>query len=173
MTTCRTLIDKNTNVKLHLTHLKKTVSVCLFTVRVVPWGVSYFLPELPCTHFPSLCSYLGTGFLSCDNWLKRQLGTLNTSIFLTTIDSDSVDLSSTLSQEWLICMLLTLALHVHLRARRAALFCASCSFSRYLFCRTWLDNCLVACDVKTNQSISLSQTDLPVFTTMQSIQFTI
>ena len=54
--------------------------------------------------------------------LDRQLGEFNMSIPLINKSSDEVKLSSTFSPERLTCILLILALCVHPRASRAALF---------------------------------------------------
>ena len=58
----------------------------------------------------------------CACSLDRQLGAFNMSIPLIKKSSDEVNLSSTFSQERLTCILLILALCVHPRASRAALF---------------------------------------------------
>jgi hypothetical protein len=55
------------------------------------------------------------------------------SIPLTNTSSDEVNLSSTLSQERLTCILLMLALCVHPNASRASLFWANCNFPKSLF----------------------------------------
>jgi hypothetical protein len=63
----------------------------------------------------------------CANCLNRQFGTFNTSIPLTKTNSDAVNLSLTLSQEGLTCMLLTLSVCVHLSAIHSALFWTNCN----------------------------------------------
>ena len=68
----------------------------------------------------------------CASSLNRQLGAFM-SILLTNTSSDEVNLSSSLSQERLTCILLILALCAHPRASRAALFRANCNFPKSFF----------------------------------------
>ena len=75
---------------------------------------------------PLVSCLVGYAWVSelCASSLDRHLGAFNMST-LTETGSDEVNLSSTLSHERFTYILLMLALHVHLRASRAALFRAN------------------------------------------------
>ena len=92
------------------------------TVRL-PWTVL----DLGTVKRPLVACLVGYAWVSklCASSSNRQLGAFNMSIPLINTSSDEVNLSSTLSQERLTCILLILALCVHPRASRAALFVAS------------------------------------------------
>ena len=98
--------------------------------------------RIPCSQGSILycaCSIICSGLVAClvgyawvselsASSLNRQLSTFSLSTLLTKTSPDEVHLSSTLSHERLTCISLMLAPRVLLRASRAALFGASCSF---------------------------------------------
>ena len=77
--------------------------------------------------FHKVYCYLLSAWVSelCGSSSNRHLSAFNMSILLTNTTSDEVNLSSTLSQERLTCMLFMLVLVVHLRSSHAALFWAN------------------------------------------------
>ena len=73
------------------------------------------------------------GYVWVSELCDRQFSAFNMSIPLTKTRCDAVNLSCTLSQEMLTFMLLILALPVHVRASRAALFWADCKLPMFFF----------------------------------------